>query len=111
MPEYIEREVGDNSLCEVVREYNRKKMGNEAVGAFEALDRFRRLPAADVRPVKRGKWRLGGYGQISDATVKWYDQFLTGGFFYCSVCKERSSSKTNFCPNCGADMQRRAGNG
>lgn len=65
------------------------------------------IPTADVRPVVRGKWRLGGYGQISDATVKWYDQFLQGGFLYCSVCKGRSNLKYNFCPHCGAEMRKR----
>ena len=70
-----------------------------------AFDAVNAVPAADVRPVVRGKWKLGGYGQISDATVKWYDQFLQGGFLYCSVCKSQTSTKFNFCPNCGADMR------
>ena len=60
----------------------------------------------DVKPVVRGKWLLGGYGQVSDAAVKWYDKFLQGSFFYCSACKERSAVKTNFCPNCGAVMEK-----
>ena len=72
------------------------------VTQHEAL---RNIPAADVRLVVRGRWKLGGYGQISDATEKWYDQFLCGGFLYCSVCKGRTSVKFNFCPNCGADMR------
>jgi hypothetical protein len=77
---------------------------NRLINAF--ITTVKNFPAADVRPVVRGKWRLGGYGQISDASVKWYDEFLTGGFLYCSVCKERSSRKSNFCPNCGAEMEK-----
>lgn len=62
------------------------------------------IPAADVAPVRHGRWRLGGYGQISDAKTKWYDQFLQGSFLYCSECKGRTNRKTNYCHNCGAKM-------
>lgn len=55
--------------------------------------------------VPRAKWKLSGYGQISDAGVKWFDKFLQVGFFYCSACKQRVSFKTSFCPNCGAKME------
>ena len=54
---------------------------------------------------KHGKWKIGSHGVVSDATVKWYDQFIMGGFIYCSNCKERSNKRSNFCPNCGADMR------
>ena len=57
-----------------------------------------RVPAADVRPVVRGKWiptRKYGY------------------CYKCSVCGEigpldpdgESAFKYNFCPTCGADMR------
>jgi len=96
MAEYIKR---DDAILAV------KKAPISFMGTMiELLDDIEDIPAADVRPVVRGKWKLGGYGQISDATEKWYDHFLSGGFFYCSACKERSSIKSNFCPNCGADM-------
>lgn len=60
------------------------------------------LPAADVQPVKRGHW------------------FLRGGNWCCSYCnrktlltlesniggcKEYGTVKTDYCPNCGADMR------
>lgn len=58
------------------------------------------VPAADVRPVVRGKWNR------TDA----YPHRL-----YCSVCNktylkndellERWEFPLNFCPNCGADMR------
>ena len=51
------------------------------------------LPAADVRPVVRGKWI--------------YDHWCE---FKCSNCGAWSKSepyrgRENFCPNCGADMR------
>ena len=97
MSEYIKREL----LPE------RKGYWDDDFGAgWDAcLDEIAKLPAANVKPAVQGKWRLGGYGQISDATEKWYDKYLTGGFLYCSVCKGRTSSKFNYCPHCGADMR------
>lgn len=44
--------------------------------------------AADVRPVVSGKWALCLHGE-----------------FACTNCRERTKKRTNFCPNCGADMR------
>lgn len=59
-----------------------------------------RVPAADVRPVKRGKWerrldtRFGP--KLNDIII-------------CSNCKVAFSTedtlRRSFCPNCGADMR------
>lgn len=65
------------------------------------------LPAADVRPVVRGKW-------IPDYDYTEYDfdgctplpeprKFQDG--WQCSLCGQYEPSETNFCPNCGADMR------
>lgn len=48
------------------------------------------IPAADVREVVRGKWQK--IGQLGVVVV-------------CSVCGKSPDRKTNFCPNCGADMR------
>ena len=48
---------------------------------------------ADVRPVVRGKWRL--YSPLTDT-------------YECDKCGYQvidESFRTNFCPNCGADMR------
>lgn len=65
-------------------------------------DFINELPAADVQPIKRGRW------------------FLRGGNWCCSACnrktlltlesnvggcKEYGTVKTDYCPNCGADMR------
>ena len=51
------------------------------------------VPAADVRPVVRGEWIEDDYG-----------------FVRCSNCgmewDEPEHPKTNYCPSCGAKMQK-----
>ena len=48
------------------------------------------LPAADVRPVVRGKW-------IDHQEGRWI-------YVKCSECGTVHDVKSNFCPNCGAAM-------
>lgn len=57
-----------------------------------AQSRIEALPAADVRPVVRGKW------------LEPDDDY---GYLMCSACEERSPNdeRWRFCPNCGADMR------
>lgn len=54
------------------------------------LEAFNEIPAADVRPVMRGKW---------------IDEPIKGVRYHCSVCQGRFNYTWRFCPNCGADMR------
>lgn len=53
------------------------------------------IPAADVRPVVRGRWELtmmdDGYGEYQ--------------LYKCNKCGGLTAQRRNFCPNCGADMR------
>lgn len=53
-------------------------------------DHQKRYSGADLRENVRGEWIEHSYTYI----VK------------CSVCDAGSQSKSNFCPNCGADMRK-----
>ena len=65
---------------------------------------FDTAPAADVRPVKPGRWI-------------WHETPLydgkTGYAIQCSICKEvftetnvrEKPKEYNYCPNCGAEME------
>jgi rubrerythrin len=46
------------------------------------------MDAPIIDPVKHGRWTGSGMGDYT-----------------CSWCDEVISGKTNFCPNCGADMR------
>lgn len=50
------------------------------------------IPAADVLPVVRGRWRWVGQDQWNDC-------------YECSQCGKMNTDNSNFCPNCGADMR------
>lgn len=104
MAEYIEREKAleecdwyANEFCEC--EYAIMPLK----GALE------NLPAADVRPVVRGKWLndFCGKGRFSKRIVQ------------CSLCGNfldldgvnAGRGDANYCPNCGAQMSDHIGDG
>ena len=58
------------------------------------FDEIDTMPAADVQPVKRGRWEL------IDGQEKWIQGYT------CSECGQVVVTyECNFCPNCGADMR------
>lgn len=94
MPEYITKSDAVFCACKVL-----DKFGGCTMGAFcpdsgcrEVREEFDKLPAADVKPVVRGKWERRNWGFDYDC---------------CSVCgyEHRYAGTFNYCPNCGADMR------
>ena len=95
--EYIEREKAFDA---VFAQFCASSDETEAA-LNAAIEEIRAIPAADVRPVVRGKW------------------IDMGDFISCSMCNatrlkefesdygkaKRLDARTNFCPNCGADMR------
>lgn len=83
MAEYIEREDVFSAIWKTSAEH-------DVFFPAIILDAIKSIPAADMRPVVRGKWEY-----ISFMTVK------------CSNCQEtfQELAGDNFCPNCGADMR------
>lgn len=71
--------------------YNADYVNGYENGLIDAQNFVRNVPAADVRPVVRGKWEL----------------FCGGLDWQCSNCNwsTRADIPRNFCPNCGADMR------
>ena len=83
MPEYIDRDaVYDAILFDD---------GLNAYGKAYCIDVARKIPAADVAPVRHGRWVA---------------QDETRTKFMCSVCKSKNyGGHEKFCQNCGADMR------
>lgn len=86
MAEYIEREAALASIR------------HEDAAFSYAIER---VPAADVRPVVRGKW------------IDRDDEYYGWNMWECSVCGEEfvltegtpDMNEYHFCPNCGARME------
>lgn len=95
MGDYIERE---GLLDEISAARDNGGMGAIVAGTLTRY--IKRAPAADVRPVVRGRWIEKPY--------------LLGTTNVCSVCGENYGmphGKYNFCPHCGADMRGGGGDG
>jgi len=90
MAEYIEREA---ALLEI-EEWADTFCECDYVWPH-VIKSIRKLPAADVRPVRRGKWgKYVGENGVTSACR-------------CSLCgfEDNRFSVFNYCPNCGADMR------
>ena len=119
MTEYIEREA----ISEEIRKYYYKNPPNFSYGeGFDrGLDRAQRAildaPAADVAPVRHGRWMFG-----KDLPYSWGQIPKNKYHLYCSECLEQAFNRsedndpdfdvdTSYCPNCGAKMDKGDGNG
>ena len=74
----------------------------------DMLDALEDLPVVDAKPVVHGEWkgftrsRFYGIDKYSDPIYR------DGIIWHCSKCSRRSVIKTNYCPNCGADMRKKS---
>lgn len=90
MAEYIEREAAKDELLSwaVCINHPEHLMREDAIYVLDDI------PAADVAPVRHGRWVDNGIP----------DSMLSG----CSVCGFTCGSSSFFyCPNCGAKMDER----
>ena len=93
MSDYISREAAIRVIDEL---YVKRPLDSDRFVLTGVGARLEELPAADVRPVRRGKW-VPANEQSNGGTVYC--------FSCCSECGRKTATNTNFCPNCGADMR------
>ena len=97
MAEYIER----GAAIEVAMCYCPDDDGScskTGTDLRELLDELEALQAADVAPVRRGRWIACNFmieNEILDVNE----------FYKCSECGYRKVRRSHFCPNCGARME------
>ena len=93
MAEYIEREALMRRIkeihCAECDSYHGVRC--RACWVDDTLDYIDSEPAADVAPVRHGRWIMHD------------DEF--GLTCECSVCHIETMGDGNYCPNCGADMR------
>lgn len=89
MSEYISREAALRANCYFCSVH----LKDDSPCDEKCADymKFMEIPAADVRPVVRGKW-------IDHQEGRWI-------YAKCSECGTVHDVKSNFCPSCGADMR------
>jgi len=92
MAEYIEREKAIEDVQAWATNLNNPKM----LVREDAICILQNIPAADVAPVRRGRW-------IKKVEI---DGGVKREYFVCSQCEQtRMLTFHNFCPNCGAKME------
>ncbi len=84
MTECIERETAKAKIREKFKFVPARIEINEVLNS---------IPAADVRPVVKAEWLPFG------------KRGIYGMMYACSFCHAKYDGKTNFCPNCGAEME------
>ena len=93
-----QRLIDANNLIEEIREErcyncrNFKDMKCDYCGTADYIYMIEDMPAADVAPVRHGRWKR--YGK---------------NLGECSECGEIVSVRNNYCPNCGAKMDEKEG--
>lgn len=94
MAEYIEREKAYEK-CGWYNTVNGKSI------CAARKDELAAIPAADVAPVRHGRW--------IDLGDDYWERGRTSTRYKCSECGRRAGQKQaklyHFCPNCGADMR------
>lgn len=78
MIEYIEKAEFIKKLCFETAEWYYSP-------TIKIINEF---PAADVQPVKRGRWVAQLYGHV-----------------FCTFCGKEQKFSSDFCKHCGADMR------
>ena len=92
MDEYIKKEALMVALCKEITGDGDYYNGKDDM-QDEIRDMVSWFPAADVAPVRHGKWL---------PTTKWWQG--GSGWKRCSECGILHLGKSNFCPKCGAKM-------
>lgn len=112
MSDYISRAAAIAYIREQSEELQKafEELGGESgiyADAYNDLaEDFHRIPAADVEPVRHGRWEgythscYCGIDQCGDPI------FREKPVYYCSnpKCRRKTVVKENFCPSCGAKM-------
>lgn len=87
MAEYIEREASLKAILNLPPKMDEQGYGwLGRRGVWQMLLDF---PAADVQPVRHGRW---------------IDEPIKGIRYHCSICFGRFDYTWHYCPNCGAKM-------
>lgn len=89
MRDYIPREDAIMVAGDMLSSHTRMTCED---GEGVAREYFKSIPSTDIRENVRGEWIDRG----KDMTIRWQ----------CSECGRKDTHIYNFCPNCGAQMEK-----
>ena len=71
-----------------------------------AVRLIKSLPAADVEPVRHGRWEGYSYSRYCGFDADGAIVYRDGVVYYCSnpKCRRKTVIKENYCPSCGSKM-------
>ena len=92
MDEYIKKEDIEQKIQDGL---NKLVLGHDAI---EVLGMIYEMPAADVAPVRHGRWIEHKHFH--------HDHYIDSTY-ECSECKVEEPLTSDYCPHCGAKMDRR----
>ena len=101
MDDYISREAEEQFICEVCERPGCPRLWGHGCNR---IDRLNTIPAADVRPVVRGKWiRRSDDSCVATCSVCGNEN----NYAFCIMSLDEQSlvQQDMFCPFCGADMR------
>lgn len=88
--QYIKRSDAEQAKCEFMNPNHEYAIGWNTCNA-KYRENILAIPAADVRPVVRGRWVNGKCDNCGEHAPYW--------------CLATTFHESNYCPNCGADMR------
>ena len=99
MSRYIDADELKRNLWAKIRE---EEVPKGEVGKYileDFIEMVAHFPTADVAEVKHGRWIVRQLPMpLSDGSMECVE---------CSVCHTHWDGGTNYCPNCGAKMERK----
>lgn len=95
MAEYIDREA----LLSAAHKLD-SNTGVAVLYTEDVLDFIRDFPAADVAPVRHGRWFELTESIHDTHTDEYYDEV----YYNCNLCDYAADIKTPYCPICGSRM-------
>lgn len=105
MSDYISRKAA----VKIAQEYglvNGSALGRHTRLADRIAIEIDGLPAADVEPVRRGRWKGYSHSRYCGIDADGEPVYRDGVVYYCSnpKCRRKTVIKENYCPNCGTKM-------
>lgn len=100
MADYVSRDDVKNALLNKGQHTTRYRLGETwELNFMEILEALDAIPAADIQPVKHGRWELTNnpsFRKCSECGAWWGKEFTTNNY-------------ANYCPHCGARMDLKEG--